>query len=70
MARLSRKAGERPDRPISKADGGERPAIDSRPAADTDDLDVIATARAAVTRRIFQGPAATLLRRSAALAQT
>lgn len=40
----------------AKAEGGDRPAIDSRPAAGADDLDVIATARAAVTRRIFQGP--------------
>jgi magnesium chelatase subunit D len=39
----------------ARATGGERPAVDSRPAADADDLDVIATARAAVTRRIFQG---------------
>ncbi|MBJ7458641.1 MAG: VWA domain-containing protein [Thermoleophilaceae bacterium] len=42
----------------SKATGGDRPPVDSRPAAGTDDLDVIATARAAVTRRIFQGPGA------------
>lgn len=48
----------------AKASGGERPTIDSRPAADPSDLDVIATARAAVTRRIFNGvgsdPAAAL----------
>ena len=42
----------------ARAEGGDRPAIDSRPAAGSDDLDVIATARAAVTRRIFQGPGA------------
>lgn len=42
----------------ARAVGGDRPAVDSRPAANSDDLDVIATARAAVTRRIFQGPGA------------
>ncbi|MGH2959284.1 MAG: VWA domain-containing protein, partial [Solirubrobacterales bacterium] len=42
----------------ARAEGGDRPTVDSRPAASTDDLDVIATARAAVTRRIFQGPGA------------
>jgi magnesium chelatase subunit D len=50
------KSGAGPVGRSSKADGGDRPTIDSRPAANTDDLDVIATARAAVTRRIFQGP--------------
>jgi magnesium chelatase subunit D len=52
------RAGNGPIGRSSKADGGERPSVDSRPAANTDDLDVIATARAAVTRRIFQGPGA------------
>ncbi|MBJ7353469.1 MAG: VWA domain-containing protein [Thermoleophilaceae bacterium] len=52
------RSGSGPVGRSSKAEGGERPAIDSRPAASTDDLDVIATARAAVTRRIFQGPGA------------
>jgi magnesium chelatase subunit D len=49
------KTGAGPLGRSSKADGGERPAIDSQPTSSTDDLDVIATARAAVTRRIFQG---------------
>jgi magnesium chelatase subunit D len=49
-------AGSGPVGRSSKAEGGDRPAIDSRPAANADDLDVIATARAAVTRRIFRGP--------------
>ncbi len=39
----------------ARAGGGERPAIDARPGENTDDLDLIATARAAVTRRIFRG---------------
>jgi magnesium chelatase subunit D len=51
-------AGAGPLGRSAKATGGDRPSIDSRPAASTDDLDVIATARAAVTRRIFQGPGA------------
>jgi magnesium chelatase subunit D len=37
----------------SRASGGERPAIDSTPSSTPDDLDVIATARAAVTRRLL-----------------
>lgn len=52
------KPGSGPVGRSSKAEGGDRPTIDSRPASNADDLDVIATARAAVTRRIFQGPAA------------
>ncbi|MFT4049756.1 MAG: VWA domain-containing protein [Solirubrobacterales bacterium] len=40
----------------SRAAGGERPAVDSKPTDSAEDLDVIATARAAVTRRIFRGP--------------
>lgn len=51
-------AGAGPVGRSAKARGGERPAIDSKPASGSDDLDVIATARAAVTRRIFQGPGA------------
>lgn len=39
----------------ARAEGGERPSVDSRKTNETADLDVIATARAAVTRRIFQG---------------
>lgn len=42
----------------ARAAGGERPPVDSRPSESIDDLDVIATARAAVTRRIFRGPEA------------
>ena len=37
------------------ANDGERPSIDSRPAADAEDIDPIATARAAVTRRLLGG---------------
>ena len=36
-----------------RADGRAQPQVDSVPTDSTDDLDVIATARAAVTRRIF-----------------
>lgn len=38
-----------------RASGGEHPAVDSVGASDAEDLDVIATARAAVTRRILHG---------------
>lgn len=44
----------------AKATSGERPAVDSRDVSDLDDLDLIATARAAVTRRILRGPEAEL----------
>lgn len=39
----------------SAADDGERPSVDSRPATDAEDIDPIATARAAVTRRLLGG---------------
>lgn len=39
----------------ARAGGGERPVVDAQPDRQPDDLDVIATARAAVTRRILQG---------------
>lgn len=51
-----RRPGAGPIGRDAKAAGGERPPIDSRPSDRADDLDVIATARAAVTRRIFRGP--------------
>ncbi|MFY9488952.1 MAG: ATP-binding protein [Solirubrobacterales bacterium] len=38
-----------------RAAGGQRPSVDSELTADIDDLDVIATARAAVTRRLVRG---------------
>jgi magnesium chelatase subunit D len=37
----------------ARARGGEHPTVDSRPDGGVEDLDVIATARAAVTRRIL-----------------
>lgn len=39
----------------AQANDGDRPSIDSRPAADAEDIDPIATARAAVTRRLLGG---------------
>lgn len=57
IAEAAERRGSGPSGRSTKADGGERPAVDSRPAGDAGDLDVIATARAAVTRRIFQGGA-------------
>ncbi|MGB1582969.1 MAG: VWA domain-containing protein [Solirubrobacterales bacterium] len=41
----------------ARAVGGERPAVDATPSPIPTDLDVIATARAAVTRRLFNGSA-------------
>lgn len=55
VSRAVTAAGRGPLGRSSKADDGERPAIDARPTTNADDLDVIATARAAVTRRILQG---------------
>lgn len=55
---------ERPDRSLrgsgplgasTRATGGERPQVDSKPTASAEDLDAIATARAAVTRRLLGG---------------
>lgn len=57
-------AVDRPDRSLagrgplggsSRATGGERPVIDSTPNSSPQDLDAIATARAAVTRRLLGG---------------
>lgn len=48
-------SGRGPAGRSAKAAGGERPPVDSRPADRSDDLDLIATARAAVTRKIFSG---------------
>lgn len=39
----------------ARASGGERPQVDSTPTTSADDLDAIATARAAVTRRLLGG---------------
>ncbi len=38
-----------------RATDGDRPVVDARPSSNPADLDVIATARAAVTRRLFNG---------------
>lgn len=53
MAKSARKPTGGPLGRSQRATGGDRPAIDSSPAASADDLDVIATARAAVTRRLI-----------------
>jgi magnesium chelatase subunit D len=37
----------------AKSSSAEQPSVDSRPTDNSDDLDLIATARAAVTRRLF-----------------
>ncbi len=50
------RSGSGPVGRAAKATRGERPSVDSRPTGELGDLDVIATARAAVTRRIFRGP--------------
>ncbi|MGH2907580.1 MAG: VWA domain-containing protein, partial [Solirubrobacterales bacterium] len=42
----------------ARGSGGEKPAVDAIPATGDDDLDVIATARAAVTRRLVGGDSA------------
>jgi magnesium chelatase subunit D len=53
IAKSTRKPSAGPLGRSQRATGGDRPAIDSTPVADADDLDVIATARAAVTRRLI-----------------
>lgn len=60
IARTLDRNGTGPVGRSAKANSGERPTVDARPTDGAEDLDLIATARAAVTRRILNGPEAEL----------
>lgn len=60
IARSLDRGGSGPVGRSAKATSGDRPVVDAQPAEQAEDLDLIATARAAVTRRLLHGPEAEL----------